>query len=202
MLISKETQSITIDQLPLILALNKQAEPLSWVSYEDSAYYYSKEKVLWSMGSYEVILRGGTNAKTGLQSKLVMDTIIAIDSDKSPFSYKKHAPTLSNIALFQRDKHLCAYCGNQFKRQELTRDHVTPTSRGGLDIWDNVVAACKACNSKKDDLLLSETNMELLFIPYTPNFHEHLILQNKKILMDQMEFLMKGVSKHSRLHLL
>jgi hypothetical protein len=33
-----------------------------------------------------------------------------------------------------------------------------------------------------------------------PNRHEHMILQNRRILADQMEYLMARVPKHSRLH--
>jgi len=33
-----------------------------------------------------------------------------------------------------------------------------------------------------------------------PNYNEHLILQNRRILADQMEYLIKGVSKNSRIH--
>jgi 5-methylcytosine-specific restriction endonuclease McrA len=41
----------------------------------------------------------------------------------------------------------CVYCG---KRQErLTQDHVIPLSKGGSHTWDNIVPACKSCNSKK-----------------------------------------------------
>jgi hypothetical protein len=42
--------------------------------------------------------------------------------------------------------------------------------------------------------------MPLLYLPYVPNRHEHMILQNRRILADQMEYLMARVPKHSRLH--
>ena len=40
----------------------------------------------------------------------------------------------------------CAYCGS---REDLTLDHVVPLSRGGTHAIDNLVAACKPCNSRK-----------------------------------------------------
>ena len=40
--------------------------------------------------------------------------------------------------------------------------------------------------------------MKLLAVPYTPNLAEYLILSNRKILADQMEFLVQHVSSHSR----
>ncbi len=42
--------------------------------------------------------------------------------------------------------HACAYC---LRTVKLTRDHVLPLSRGGLDEPDNVVPACQPCNSRK-----------------------------------------------------
>lgn len=197
----REEKIITgAEHLPLILALNKGGEPLGWIGYERSAFYYAKNKVLWSLGSYEVVLRGGTNAKTGMQSTLKMDTIIAIDNDTSPTRHRKTTPPLTNRTLFNRDHNLCAYCGSTFKKGDLTRDHVKPVSQGGKDIWDNVVTACYHCNQWKGGRTPEEADMQLRYIPYTPTFNEHLILQNRRILQCQMDFLLKGVSKNSRVH--
>lgn len=203
MLINKQSamQITSLDQLPKILALNANAEPIGWLDYEDYCKQAAKSKILWSTGQYEIVLRGGTNAKTGKQSTLKIDSIIAFANNVSPFSYRTHAPALTNDALFQRDRHLCAYCGQEYKRKELTRDHVHPQSKGGPDVWENVVTACKPCNSWKDDMTLEQAGMQLIYLPYEPNFYESMILNNRKILHDQMEFLMRGVHKNSRLHM-
>ena len=42
--------------------------------------------------------------------------------------------------------------------------------------------------------------MRLLYVPYTPSRHEHFILRNRNILADQMEYLLMGVPRTSRLH--
>ena len=72
------------------------------------------------------------------------------------------APALTNAALFARDGHLCLYCGQQYSRFQLTRDHVMPLSRGGRDIWVNVVSACVACNLKKSNRTPQQAGMPLL----------------------------------------
>jgi 5-methylcytosine-specific restriction endonuclease McrA len=64
----------------------------------------------------------------------------------------------------------------------------------------NVVTACKGCNARKDNKTLREAKMELLYVPYAPNHYENLLLQNRSILKDQMEYLLSGVPKHSRLN--
>ncbi|MGD8832094.1 MAG: HNH endonuclease, partial [Pseudomonadales bacterium] len=107
---------------------------------------------------------------------------------------------LTNEALFRRDLNVCLYCGGTFSDGGLTRDHVVPTSRGGKDGWFNVVAACKRCNHHKGNRLLEECGMELLALPYVPNFAEYLALTNSgRILGDQMDFLRRSFGSNSRL---
>jgi 5-methylcytosine-specific restriction endonuclease McrA len=50
----------------------------------------------------------------------------------------------------------CHYCGAQVPPAELTLDHIVPLVRGGRSTRGNCVPACKACNSKKQDLLPCE----------------------------------------------
>ena len=108
-------------------------------------------------------------------------------------------PPLNNLELFRRDRNTCLYCGREFPDGALTRDHVIPISRGGHDLWSNVVAACKRCNSHKGCRTPDEAGMPLLAIPYVPNLAEYLVLRNRRILADQMEFLksqFKSVERH------
>lgn len=71
---------------------------------------------------------------------------------------------LNRRAVFARDGYRCQYC--QAAAENI--DHVVPRSRGGTHTWDNVVAACKPCNSRKEDRMLSEINMHLRRQPVTP----------------------------------
>jgi 5-methylcytosine-specific restriction endonuclease McrA len=108
------------------------------------------------------------------------------------------APALTNAALFARDRMLCLYCGGHFSRGELTRDHVQPVSKGGRDTWVNVVTACWACNVKKGNRTPQQAGMPLLAVPYRPSWVEHLILSNRNILADQMEFLVNHLPRNRR----
>ncbi|HZT90225.1 MAG TPA: HNH endonuclease [Stellaceae bacterium] len=56
-----------------------------------------------------------------------------------------------NILL--RDRMACCYCGKRFPSPELTYDHVTPRSRGGKTVWENIVTACLRCNALKANSL-------------------------------------------------
>lgn len=48
---------------------------------------------------------------------------------------------------------VCYYCGKPFRSAELTMDHVVPLARGGKSTKNNVVTACKSCNTRKQQLL-------------------------------------------------
>ncbi|MFN8850179.1 MAG: HNH endonuclease, partial [Inhella sp.] len=105
-----------------------------------------------------------------------------------------------NPKLFARDRHVCAYCGKRSPEDDLTREHIVPTSRGGADSWMNCITACRGCNAHKGNRLCEEVGMGLLYLPYVPNLHEDMILRGRRILADQMEFLLASVPRSSRLH--
>jgi 5-methylcytosine-specific restriction endonuclease McrA len=73
---------------------------------------------------------------------------------------------LSRREVFARDGHTCQYCGRQ--THDLTLDHVVPRHRGGAHAWDNLVAACKACNHRKGGKLPDEARMRLMRSPFEP----------------------------------
>src|SRR5579862_4247881 len=66
--------------------------------------------------------------------------------------------------VFARDGHRCQYCGSTAE----SIDHVMPRSRGGLHAWDNVVAACRRCNTRKEDRLPHEAGLVLRSAPMAP----------------------------------
>ena len=123
------------------------------------------------------------------------NTIFLFMSDNGGSGNGGNAPLLTNRTLFQRDKNLCLYCGRQFSPNDLTRDHIVPASRGGDSIWENCVTACRNCNQYKDDRTPEEAGMKLLAVPYIPNLAQYLILSNRRILADQMEFLLAYARK-------
>lgn len=67
-------------------------------------------------------------------------------------------------AVFARDGHRCQYCGAQAENI----DHVVPRSRGGPHSWDNVVACCRRCNTRKEDRLIDEAGFRLARVPRAP----------------------------------
>lgn len=181
-----------------ILALDVSGIPRTWLTHDEAIAYHAKDLVAWTLGEVIARYRGGIQ-KDGSRSYIETPSIIAVKGHG--FDFKKHNKViLTNQTLFARDMHICAYCGKHFvSRHELSRDHIIPRFHGGEDTWMNVVTACFACNQKKGCKSLREAGMELRYVPYEPNHYESLILQNRNILADQMEYLISGVPKHSRI---
>jgi 5-methylcytosine-specific restriction endonuclease McrA len=180
--------------IPAILKLDAGGLPVNWIDWQTAVTLYARRRVCWDAGKERFIIRGGTCARTGKQSQIEVGSIVAV-ADRSK-RFERSAPLLTNRTLFQRDRNLCLYCGDIFPTSHLTRDHVMPASRGGHNVWENCVTACRECNQKKDDRSPEEAGMKLLAVPFTPNLAEYLILQNRRILADQMEFLLAFSRKH------
>jgi 5-methylcytosine-specific restriction endonuclease McrA len=180
-----------------VLSLDAAGRILDWISWQDAVCLYVRDAVAWTLGDPCLTVHGGMNRHSGEQSILRLHPIVA-----STGHCKDHAidpaPALTNTALFARDRHICLYCGEHYVRQELTRDHVLPLSKQGQDEWENVVSACLACNLRKGSRTPQQAHMPLLAVPYRPSWVEHLILSNRNILSDQMEFLVSHLPKNRR----
>lgn len=185
-----------------VLKVDVAGMPQDWLTPEQAATVVCADGVAWSHGRTIVRLRGGWN-RSGERSFLDIPAVIATRG-KASINLADCVPSLGrhgNGKLFERDQDLCAYCGQVFHRSLLTRDHVQPLSRAGKDEWSNVVTACGRCNSHKADKTPEQAGMPLLYVPYAPNWFEDFILQQgaRRILADQMEFLINRIPANSRL---
>ena len=193
--------SETSRRFPLILTLDMHGIPHRWITWQHAVWYYAKQRIAWETGSTAFTVTGGRCRETGKVSSVTAASIIAIKGKAMAIKGFSQTPPLNNRELFHRDRHICAYCSGAFSHMRLTRDHIVPYSRGGHDTWMNVVTACRNCNERKGNRMLDEVSMELIYAPYIPNRAEFLILANRRILTDQMEFLKQHVSAQSRVHL-
>lgn len=181
-----------------ILRINTAGMPVDWLSWQEAVCLHARELVSWTYGEEVMEVRGGYSRLTGEQTVLKLNCILACKG--KVYDKIRKEPPLTNSALFRRDQNVCLYCGQSFLARDLSRDHVIPISKGGLDVWTNVVTACKRCNAHKGNLRLEDCSMELLALPYRPNHAEYLALSHSgRILGDQMAFLRKQFSKNSRL---
>ncbi len=180
----------TLDQQ--ILRTDVAGMPLEWVDYRDAVRLYHTDQVAYECGRSLMRLHGGVSARSGQRSVIEINSIIATQGSPqiSVLRSEHYAPPLNNFALFRRDGMLCLYCGMQHLSLELSRDHVTPISQGGKDVWTNVVTACRRCNHHKAGRTPEQAGMELLAVPFSPTYAEYIYLKGRKVLADQMEYLL------------
>jgi len=86
--------------------------------------------------------------------------------------YFRSKVKLSKKNVFVRDGYKCAYCGQRFKKDELTVDHVHPRCKGGKNTWENLVASCFPCNRRKGD----NTAIKPKFKPTEPRDNQIFII--------------------------
>ncbi len=184
-----------------ILRTDVSGMPLEWIGLEEAVRYHYLGQVAYTCGNTLYRVRGGYNSSSGRRSIIDLSSIIATEGAQqaSLKGGQDYIPPLNNPTLFRRDAHLCLYCGKRFRTSELSRDHVTPVSRGGANVWNNVVTACKRCNNHKGDRKPEQAGMELIAVPFTPTHAEYVYLQGRRILADQMEFLKQHFPRRSPL---
>ncbi len=146
------------------LVLNADFRPLSYYplslwSWQDSvkAAYLDRVNVV---SEYDHVVRSPT-------VELRLPSVVVLREYVKP----SKASAFTRFNLFLRDEFSCQYCGAS---SELTFDHVVPRSRGGRTSWDNVVAACSACNLRKGARILSECGLSLKRRPAEPTSEELL----------------------------
>lgn len=109
----------------------------------------------------------GTNRlKVPLVLKLVR-LVQTVYRNKVPFSRKN---------VFIRDNRRCQYCGTS---ENLSIDHVIPSSRGGKSSFLNCVVCCVNCNLHKGNKTLREAGMKLHRLPHEPTIIEFLTYKMK-----------------------
>ena len=90
--------------------------------------------------------------------------------------YKARVP-FSKKNVMVRDGFKCAYC--RVSDVRLTIDHIVPKTRGGKSTFENCVASCKPCNSRKGHKSCSEARMYPKVRAHQPTVMEFLQLKMK-----------------------
>jgi 5-methylcytosine-specific restriction endonuclease McrA len=136
------------------LVLNASLEPLSVVATRRAVVLVLRERA-------DVVESNGAQWRSE-RFELPSPSVIRLRR-YVPVPYQRRVP-LNRRSVFLRDEHRCQYCG----RQAENLDHVIPKSQGGGHSWDNVVAACRRCNTKKGGRTPAEAGLFLRRTPAAP----------------------------------
>lgn len=142
------------------LVLNASFEPLCLVSTRRAVVLVLRDKA-------EILHAEDASIRSERVSLAEPSVIRLVHFVKVPFQRRA---ALSRRAVFFRDGHRCQYCGGAAENI----DHVMPRSRGGAHIWENVVAACRRCNGRKENRTPVEAGLRLRRAPSVPRNYSWL----------------------------
>jgi 5-methylcytosine-specific restriction endonuclease McrA len=171
-----------------LLSLDAHGRVLDWISWQDATCLYARGAVAWTWANPASPCTAASTAPPASAVRSHLHPIIAARGHARGHALDPDAGAQQPGAVRPRSA-LCLYCGKHFPLHCSPATMCMPLSRGGRDIWENVVTACFHCNSRKGGRTPQQASMPLLAVPYRPSWIEHLILSNRNILADQMAFL-------------
>lgn len=150
-----------------VLVLNADAQPVSYlplsaVQWKEAITYLWLEKcdvLEW----YDDWVVSSASWETRVPAVIML----------KEFQRRRRRPRFSKTNLYLRDFYTCQYCNTPYTKNNLTLDHVIPLSKGGKTNWENIVAACGPCNTRKGNRMSMKPKRK----PYTPDYYE---LVNKR----------------------
>lgn len=148
-----------------VLVLDCSFQPVGIISWEKAVTLLFLNKAM-TVESYN------SNIRSQNLSIMMPKIIRLVNVNRRP-----KVSSFSKESVLFRDRHRCAYCGDKKTRRELTIDHVIPRCLGGPTKWDNVVASCHDCNSKKGGRTPKQAQMDLLWSPKDPGWDPIVILK-------------------------
>ncbi len=144
-----------------VLLLNFNLEVIDIINWKRAITLYFRDKVRVHEEFHDSYVSSPSFS-------MKLPSILIATDYKLSSKNKKKSVNLNKRNVLIRDDHTCSYCGKHLTEVTGSIDHITPLSRGGYNVWSNVILACRKCNQKKDDYTLEESGMKLLKQPFIP----------------------------------
>ena len=139
-----------------VLLLNQSYQPLMTVE--------AKRAIILSFTDKVEVLERYSEQVHSVNLSIYVPSVLRL---KEYVRFNKKRIPLSRKNILQRDNYICQYC--KAKDKLMTIDHIIPKHKGGVDSWENLVAACIPCNTTKGNKLLKDINMQLIKKPKIPS---------------------------------
>lgn len=144
-----------------VLLLSQTYIPLGIISWKKAV------GLVLGRGKADVIIEYEKRYSKHFNAAVVQLTV----PSPNPYSiFRKQRFSKKNV--FLRDRFKCQYCQKDLNLRDGTIDHVVPRSKGGKTEYLNCVAACKPCNSRKDNKTPEQARMPLAAKIRYPNIHD------------------------------
>jgi 5-methylcytosine-specific restriction endonuclease McrA len=148
--------------------LNMGYEPLNIISWKKAIRLLYLDKAE-AVERYDVFIHSPS-------IKIPMPAVIRLMVYINP---RHNELVYSKWNMYVRDQFVCQYCAKTCDPCELTKDHVVPRTKGGVNSWENCVTCCYGCNNKKGGRTPKEARMQLIRAPKRPR-ENRLIYSLKK----------------------
>jgi 5-methylcytosine-specific restriction endonuclease McrA len=185
-----------------ILRTDVAGMPLEWVDYREAARLYHTDQVAYTCGTLLYRLYGGT----WREPECAPSSTSIPSSRRSAYRQSRQSARRGLYAAAQQPDAVPPRClsvpvlRRAFYLQLVvarSRDAVQPRRH---DTWGNVVSACRRCNNAKASRTPEQAGMQLLAVPFTPTYAEYIYLKGRRVLADQMEYLVAHFPRSSPLH--
>ena len=144
-----------------VLVLNQSYEPLMVIGAKRAIIMLLSEKV----DSLE-------NYREKIHSTYLNLPLPSVIRLREYARIKRKEIVLSRKNILKRDNHTCQYC--KIRSVPMTIDHIISRKKGGVESWENLVAACVSCNTNKGNKTLLDAQMKLMKTPRKPTMILHL----------------------------
>lgn len=162
-----------------VLLLNADHSPLKIISWEKAVYLILDQKV-------HIVADYAGRVIRSANMQMAWPAVVAL----ARYVPTRHKVRFNRSNLLARDAYTCQYCGvrprtvaKSPKLDELTIDHVVPRAQSthgmvtlpwnkkkvAVTCWENVVAACFDCNSRKADRTPAQAGLTLRSVPKKPS---------------------------------
>lgn len=105
----------------------------------------------WAIQFYTVY-----NAATAIKKRAQAES----DDSRERLAERRAMTPSIRLAVLQRDKHQCKFCGAKPPDAKLHVDHILPVIAGGKTIVENLQVLCEACNLGKATKLVAVPTSE------------------------------------------
>ncbi len=139
-----------------VLLLNQSYQPLMTMS--------AKRAIILSFTDKVDVIERYSEKVHSISLSILLPSVIRL---KNYVRFNRKNIPLNRRNILKRDNYTCQYCKSS--SNFMTVDHILPKHKGGKDSWENLVAACVPCNTRKGNKLLKDTDMKLLKKPKAPS---------------------------------
>jgi len=177
-------------EIPLILTLDNHGVPHRWVNWQQACFYYAKNLVAWTLGEQEFVstaVSPGRRAGAPASPRVRSSRSRASDGDEG-FNQCLRSTTASCFAATA----ISARIAEGLQLLRLTRDHIRRylAAHRHMDERGHGVPCLQRSQAQpRAGRIGAGASLRTL----CPEQGEYLILTNRKILADQMEFLVQHV---------